>query len=632
MTWQKNKREHSHASSEREFYVNRSVGCGKIEKIKRTNVSRSDANIRYRNVTQIPIEIENLVQVSAIPGDFYVQFYSSSAMLLRLKALTNNHKTFRRHYFELFDVQMLTFPSRDVPKIYASHEYKKVLPTPLCFRDFNDYYMKHEATTTVNSNCADDVANSTSKTAEFNNDDDRYNFILKTSIKFQRNLSKISANNKDNLKVSYDDLSTTNSSKKMDVYDVSNKYTEFKVFESNFTSYALALHSTVFHYLNHDKYLNLSCTLHDQVHLSYSHDLLSNTFCNATLEDEWSGMICSIDINEISHHNVTLSYAHDATSSDNRRRKMVLRIIDVNAVEVNWDSSEKLNEHKIDVVMERKRIFFRNGFILHQFSNGMVKIHSFNGAIYEIVENAAESYFNENMTEKHQFMINAIKFLPKYGIDVTTFRMTLPSGEIFLVNNDSIVDELKPKLLNDRTGNLTIENSTTKCTYPYEAITVTTDYNCNDIVLSCGTPEMRNSLPYNLAQFGEAEIESNIIVDDVLNCINNDYFVSINRQHVFEDEKCGIFKFSQNSIQMSLRGDVEVNFSHDSCAISMKNGIFFRVNKFKMQFHDTKCDVCSRYAQKMSLTFFISGISMKNFLFYFFSPLESLRNCCQSAE
>lgn len=134
---------HQERCKNKEFYENRSVGH--MKKTFREHLrSTSDIRVDYKNLSKIPIEIEHLTndknELNCVldGGDFYVQFYCKPSMLQRLKKLMS-HENFQRQHFILFDVMLLKYQLPEKKKIFNTKTYKKVLPTPLCFRDFNDY-------------------------------------------------------------------------------------------------------------------------------------------------------------------------------------------------------------------------------------------------------------------------------------------------------------------------------------------------------------------------------------------------------------------------------------------------------------------------------------------------------------
>lgn len=137
------------------------------------------------------------------------------------------------------------------------------------------------------------------------------------------------------------------------MYNVTNNFTEFIVTESEFNSYHLHVKAQFYNWLNCEEHLNLSCSLHD-THLTFSHDLRGEKFKIATLQDENSRMICSIDMSENQHKRI-FTFPHG----------MRMKICDdIKSIEFDWMEN---SEHVDD---ERRRIFFTNGFVLIYMNNG----------------------------------------------------------------------------------------------------------------------------------------------------------------------------------------------------------------------------------------------------------------------
>lgn len=239
-----------------------------------------------------------------------------------------------------------------------------------------------------------------------------------------------------------------------------------------------------------EKHLSFICTLHDKVQLSCSYDLHTNEFNNVTLRDEHAtGMICSIDIGDTSqeNNNMVLSFPHG----------MIIKIIDVDTLEINWmeliQRSHDININNTDGNVETKRTYFSNSFIMIHMLNGTVKIYSCNGTIYEIASKNENFKGISNSTRNVINSQNFINFplhrfisLKKY-INISTFVMILPTGNRFIIENDWIVDELKPvyevreqenfQIIRDDGLRVFHANSFTKCLYGDETLIT---YYCDD--------------------------------------------------------------------------------------------------------------------------------------------------------
>lgn len=145
MRWQHFIPSKTNLDVEKEFYENRSVGHESETKKSSCKTHLSDMHVDYKNVSRIPIEIEQLtddrqsLKGIAVGGDYFIQFYSKASMLQRLLDLMNDDKNFQRKHFQLFDVTLLKFQPSKAPKIFNTKCSRNILPTPLCFRDYNDY-------------------------------------------------------------------------------------------------------------------------------------------------------------------------------------------------------------------------------------------------------------------------------------------------------------------------------------------------------------------------------------------------------------------------------------------------------------------------------------------------------------
>lgn len=189
MRWQRLSTLNEEKSDDKEFYENRSVGHGTVESSKKhLKAIASDIHVDYKNVSRIPIEIERLtddrltLKGIEVKSDFFLQFYSKPSMLQRLQVLMACDKNFQRHHFQLFDVMLLKFQQPKAPELFTKQINKKVLPTPLCFRDFHDYMMmpglKSPARKSMDEN---NISHDGDKRAlsEYKPED----FILETSLK-----------------------------------------------------------------------------------------------------------------------------------------------------------------------------------------------------------------------------------------------------------------------------------------------------------------------------------------------------------------------------------------------------------------------------------------------------------------
>lgn len=113
----------------------------------------------------------------------------------------------------------------------------------------------------------------------------------------------------------------------------------------------------LYHWLNYEEHLNLTCAL-NSTHLSFSNDLSANKFKNATLHDELSGMICSIDMNNA--RKIVATFTHG----------MRISTVDGKSIEFDWMRLSEREESSPVVGDEKKRIYFSNGFVMVNMRGG----------------------------------------------------------------------------------------------------------------------------------------------------------------------------------------------------------------------------------------------------------------------
>lgn len=105
--------------------------------------------------------------------------------------------------------------------------------------------------------------------------------------------------------------------------------------------------------MNFEEHLNLSCSI-NQTHLTFSNDLKANNFKLATLQDEDTGMICSMELNEFSERKMIFTFPHN----------LRMKISDGKSIEFDWMNGK--------IIDESKRVFFPNGFVLIYDNDGKI--------------------------------------------------------------------------------------------------------------------------------------------------------------------------------------------------------------------------------------------------------------------
>lgn len=197
--------------------------------------------------------------------------------------------------------------------------------------------------------------------------------------------------------------------------------------------------------------------------------------------------------------------------------------------------------------------------------------------------------------------------------------MTLSSGIRYRIENDAIVDELRPtsnvreKVTNDdeKGGDGCCENlymctredglkilessSRIKCLYP-DGTLIVTSYDYEHL-----TPTIPHTQHKPLSILDEIWLKSSqIVLDDVVESMGSDYFLCIKRNFEFQHKLYGRIQFNNKN----NNGGVEMEMNNfglriemqNNCKtlISMRNGVQLRLNEKELKFHDEKCCECDR--------------------------------------
>lgn len=592
--------------AEKNFYENRSVRSERKSTAKETKPVFSDSNVDYRNQSKIPEEISQLVDVTTkfrdaqtAADNVKVLMLSPSAMLQLLTVLMRSYTSFTRHHFQLLDVLLVKFHKQLVPKMFTSKSYKKVLPTPLCFRDFNDYVEPElKVETKQNSFAQGDVISSGVKPEDF---------FLKSSFKDKRTsvLEDILEN------VSFSQSSESDKrtvEKDICAFNVSNRLIQFHVTESKFNSVRLTAKASNFDWLNQQRILNVCCQLHD-VLLSISYDLKLNGLQLVTLANS-NGMKFSLENNlnvsrgtqlSLNRWNISLSFSNGVA---------IKNLVD-GAVEQRW-----LNGKSPDG--ETKRVLFPNGFVMILFDDGARKLFASNGSMFEVNGKSRRSslgikkpqkYLTDiEATKVHQDSIKSVHFLKDY-ISLSSFKMILPSGETFNVEHDSIVDKLETiecqEQLNKANGSLHINRADglkiihtegfSKCLFP--GGTLITTWLRGDSVRSAFDDEEHKLSILEDIWASESKKESKFIVNSVLNQISNDYFFNINSAHQIEHTSFGAVRFDEG-IRFELFNETKLVVNSGEIFISPSNATTFKIDDIQMCLTGKMCSECFRCGKK----------------------------------
>jgi hypothetical protein len=290
---------------------------------------------------------------------------------------------------------------------------------------------------------------------------------------------------------------------------------------------------------------------------------------------------------------------------------MFIKIIDCDSVEMYWTELID-NSHDMDInIEETKRTYFSNGFIMIQMRNGTTKIYSSNGTIFDIVSKRTSGKRNKNeeLTKIYKFSITSIHFLQKYINNISTFVMTLPTGNRFIVENDWIVDKMQP--LNDvrecydkDEGNFNIvrgdglrivyNNAYTKCQLNDE--TIMTKTLCSEDIATAFSHETELQKSISILDeiwLTETENQSKNLVLNILNFVNDEYYVKINQCFQIEHRKYGTVLFTKKGIEMKLFNGMTLSKQFDDYNITV-DGFSFSINDSKIEFFDAQCHECCK--------------------------------------
>lgn len=579
--------------TEKDYFENRSVGHKRTMKTTSLKPAVSDIHVDYRNQPKIPVEIFQLTDDTA--GDsrsFYVSMFSPSAMIQHLTSLKKRHHDFTYQHSHLMDVLLIKFHRRAIPKLFVTRSFSKVLPTPLCFRDFNDFVEPE-----IEEEKIDDAGGDARPCGILSDD-----FILTSSLKHR-------------LKVQEDkrvetpiEITTANDEKvaepTIQVYNVSNSRSEFHVTESEFNSAHVSAKASNFNWLHHQKILNYSCQLHD-VHLSIAHDFTANKLQSATLTDSF-GMKCSVDAvadgspRPLNGCNFLISFPNGLS----------IRNLDDGAIEQRWFEKQSPDG-------ESKRILFSNGFVLVSFADETTKVFASNGSIFETSKRASvglrrtqkDQNYDEKATKAHRDSIASIHFL-KDIVGFSSFKMTVPSGEVFNVENDLIRGKLETRRsvekLDKGTGNLYIARDdgvrilftkeSSKCRFP-DGTLITTCLRDDSIVSATDEPEMSSSILDEI-WLSEARNDSQFVVNHVLNHIPN-HFLNINRTHQIEHQHYGAVRFGQKMEIKTFNG-TSLQAHSDRFLMTLKDDITFDIDDWQLRLRSKTCSECFRFDMRNS--------------------------------
>lgn len=610
-TMKKSKKEFTRTKN---FYENRSVGReSSTQKFMKPTLS--DSNVEYKNQSKIPEEISQLVEVTTklhrtqIAGEnVIVMMFSSSAMLQHLTLLMSFYKSYSRQHFQLLDVTLIKFHKQPIPQMFMTKTFEKVLPTPLCFRDFSDY-IEQESKVVMKEN---EFSQGNATSVRVNPQD----FILKSSLKGMK--AEPLDGMLENISFTHSFVNDKKSVEKdICVYNVSNRLIQFHVTESKFNSVHLTVNTSNFDWLNQQRDLNYCCKLHD-VLLSISFDLKQNELQLLTLTSN-NGMRISLERNFnissekqkfLNQWNISLSFPAG----------VAIKNVDNGAVEQCWLDGKSPDG-------ERKRVLFPNGFVMIMFEDGAGKLFAPNGSIFEVngktrkssmgIMKSQKGSHDKEATRLHQDTITSIHFLKDF-INLTSFKMILPNGETFNVEHDIIVDKLESidsmekfcklngSLLITRNDGLKVihTNAYTKCLFPDG--TLITTWLRDDFITDpfFDETELKQSILEDIWS-SESNNESKLIVKTIFNRITDDYLININSTHQIEHKNYGAVHFDDEKINFHMFNGMKLEAHFGKFLMALPNGVTFKINDSQMRFMSEVCSECFRCRASENLIKFL---------------------------
>lgn len=564
----------------------------------------SDCHVDYINRSKIPEEMSQLVDdIGAIQSAYqheenFVQMLSSSAMIQRLAFLIKSRPSFTPQHFALMDVLLVKFHRIAVPQMFTTRSYSRVLPTPLCFRDFNDFEkpeMKPPVDEQVNSKV-------TARSSEIKLQD----FFLATSIKYRLWKEGGDSAERNSIVVQTEKVAAEAVEKDVLAYDVSARRIQFRVTESEFHSVHIAAKALNFHWLHRQHLLDFYCQLHD-ASLAVAHDLDTNNLLLFTLEDS-DGIKCSLD-----------KTAGGSQSSFLKRWNVLLSL--PNGVEMRNLGDEAVQqtwkEGKSSLSGERRRVWFASGFVLIESNDGGLRVLAWNGSVFEVNSKSRKSQhdFGQQIADRdaadyaeatilHQHSIDSIQFLKSF-VDISSYTMVIPSGERFVVERGTITgmyEKLQSiEKFDKRTGNLHIVRAdgvktlhgTTHSKVLFADGTVITTWQRNDSIATAANDDDELNEPVSERIWSsESENESKFVVNHIMKHISDDYFLKTECSHQFEHKHCGAVRFDGDT-SFKLFNGTTVASLRGSFSVAMGNSSLV-MDDLHLLMSGKKCSECSR--------------------------------------
>ena len=595
------------------YHENRSVSATHERHLKVLR-SVSDFYVDYQNTTKIPIAIEQLAEDEdflkecIILSDIHVQLKSSSAMIQYLSFLLKTYDNYHHEYFKLLDVVLIKFKKMSIPYSFTSKSYFKVIPTPVCYRDFNDY-VKYEIADwikKIEGKLTNEMKTGSIITKSLSYNESAGDFDFKNSLKYRVRKLKTTEDALDEHDGIFKETSIVSApALNYDFigYNISNQRVQLDGIESIFQSFCINVKATTEKWLNAQKYLNyVGRIMNTQLTFTYDFKLLK--FDGIMLVDDELRFCIEQNNNPetfVLNFNVSVILPNNLKTSN----------ITLTSIEQSW--FDHLPIHEL------KRITFANGFVLIYFENGLKKGLSGNGTIYEFAEkprskrNSSVSQltldYETELTKIHNDSIMFVHFLKDF-LSIWKFKMILSNGLCFLIENAKIIEQLQSievSEFNSDCGNVhLIREDGLKILYSmnyskclFEDGTVITT-RLNDQNLATIDFELNAEAPLNKSTLEEiwwnqAAEDVQIVFDSLLDNVSEDYFVNIKKSVRIEHKHYGCVYFGDNTVNISFYNGTCVEANQDRIRMRLKDGVHMLLQDTEARLNGKKCEECLRY-------------------------------------
>ncbi|CAO1442405.1 unnamed protein product [Diamesa tonsa] len=600
--------------ADKHFHENRSVSTTQGPHLKVLR-SVSDFYVDYQNTTKIPaaiaelIEDEDILKGTISFSNPQVQLKSSSAMVQYLTYLLETYDNYHHEYFKLLDVILIKFKKISTPhKLFTSKSYFKIIPTPVCFRDFIDY-VKYEIDDWIENKEGEKISSEMIKESfiskSLNYKEVTGDFDLTNSLKYRRNKVKPNEDVIDDKVLIFKNPSITNEpvpNYDFIGYNISNQRVQLDGIESIFHSFCINIKATIENWLNLQKYLNYVGKIM-KTELTFSYDFMLQKFNEIVLLND--GLRFCIEQNNVIEDK---TFELDWNVSVTLKNNLNISNITLASIEQSWFNNSPIGE--------LKRITFANGFVLIYFQNGMKKGLSANGTIYQFADkprskrNSAVSQitsgYDTEATEIHKYSINFVQFLKNY-LFIWKFKMTLPNGLCFSIENGNITEQhtsIKVSEFNTDCGNthliredgvkILYSMNYSKCLFD-DGTVITSRLNDQNLATIDFELNKQASLNKSILEeiwWTQATEDVQLLFDKLLDNIPEDYFVNIKKSVRIEHKHYGCVYFGDNTVNLSFYNGTCVEANQDRIRLCLNDGVQLLLKNSEAKLSGKKCEEC----------------------------------------